>query len=242
MPDRSEEESLEAELGLDDESSSSEDVDLDALEAELGLDDSSAAAEDGTDDVGLDRDPSEEYADLLGDAPSADGSSTADRSSSGRGDVTGDADDVVDADGSPTDTATADASATANGGLRARLGALFSPRWFLATAISIVVLAGLGRTFVPIVGGPAGLAGGALLAGFASSEGRYLEIAVAGALVGAVGAFAGGVSLAFAAGATTRLLAVGGVGGLVLSLLGAYFGNDLRAALFGGDEWTESEP
>lgn len=148
-------------------------------------------------------------------------------------------------DGSPAAGGTAsDAAATAaNSGSRfAWLGSYFSLRVFLAALVATTFLGGVGRFFVPLIGGVAGLAAGAFLVALASGDGRYLEAGLAGALVGAIGTLAGGLSVAFATGAATRLLAVGGVGGLVLALLGAYFGNDLRAGLVGGSEdWSEEE-
>lgn len=273
MPDRSEEDTLEDLEALDDEPSesggSSTDADLEDLEAELGI-----GGADGEDsgDVGLDRDPSDEYADLLGDAPAESSSGAAEGSGTPGADEddggflaglfggsesaaddstatdreaavdTGDLLDDVDAGPSPDADEASTTESQSTGSLRSRLTGFFSLRAFLGAALAVVVLGGVGRTFVPIVGGPVGMAVAAFLVGLLSGERRYLEVAVAGALVGALGAFASGLSVAFAAGATTRLLAAGGVGGLAVSLIGAYFGNDLRAGLVGGDEdYSERE-
>lgn len=233
---------------------------------DLGTGRDDPAGDDATGSVGLDRDPSEQYADLLDGDAAAGSDASADRGASagvepdagsgsdgagGRSDdggllsgLLGDGDDpAAEAPESAGDAAARDSDAGA-GGLRARLASYFSPRAFLAAALLATVLAGVGRVFVPLplVGGAAGVWLATFLVGLASGRGRYLECAVAGALVGALGAVAAGVSVAIAAGATERLLLVGGVGGLLAAVVGHYFGSDLRAGLVGGADWSEPEP
>lgn len=259
-------EELEAELGMDDAGGATDagGSSHDATGGEdLGLEeDPSSQYGDLLDDAPAERGGSTDRGDATADdsggflsglfgGSDADESARADETADTANATSGTGSDVLDdldvagvdgTDATASDAATPDAASTESSSRLARLGAYFGPKAFLATAVAMVVLGGLGRTFVPLVGGALGLAAGAFLVGLASGQSRYLETAVAGALVGAVGTFLGGVSVAFAAGATTRLLAVGGVGGLVLALLGTYFGNDLRAGLVGGgDDWSEEQ-
>ncbi|GAB6880425.1 hypothetical protein JCM17823_26990 [Halorubrum gandharaense] len=122
-------------------------------------------------------------------------------------------------------------------------------RWFSAKALLFAVLilgvAVVAGGMVPVVGGTLGSATGvfvgAFLLGLVASTRRYVETGIAGAGFGALSAVSGvlgvgflpiGVSYLQQWGLT--LLAVGGGAGLLLALLGHYFGRDLRDGLTGG--------
>lgn len=279
MGEGSDEATIEEELAeLKGESEGSTDADLAELEAELDAeDDAGGGAGVDADGVGLDSDPSDQYADLLDDAPASGsaGGAGASASESGGGLLGGlpgglfggdEADPKSDAQPGDTPASTPDASAEPTsvegllqddtddatesatddgGGIRARIGRYFSGRWFLGALVAMVLFAGVGRTFVPIVGGPVGLAAGAFLVGLVSGDRRYLETVVAGVALGALAAVAGSVTIAFATGTLLRVAAIGAGGGLVVSLVGYYFGRDLRGGLVGGgssSDWEEDLP
>lgn len=253
MGNGSEEQTVEEELAaLEEQTDDSTDADLAALEAEL--DDEGALGEG---DVGLDTDPSDQYAELLDDTSARGGGGAggragpdADTDDSG-GSLLGGrfgraGDDTADSS-APPDTATSvddllgdrTGNSEATGGdksrgLRARAARYVSLRWFLGALVAMVLFAGVGRTFVPLVGGPLGLATGAFLVGLVSAGRRYLEILVAGVVLGGLATLAGSATVAFATGSVLRITAVGAGGGLVVSLVGAYFGRDLRGGLVGG--------
>ena len=188
--------------------------------------------------------------DLLNDGP---GEATT---GGGRGDAPGGSDDPladedlgVDMDaltGEPdASRGAADATAETGGpGLLSRvrpsgvpnpLAALPSGRSVLLT-FGVVILSVLLASSVPllgIVGAPLGVFAGAFALGLASGTRRYLEFALAGALVSGLGAFQGSlfrVAVLSDAGFAPVFAIAGGIG-LVIALLGHYFGRDLRNGL-----------
>lgn len=271
MGEGSDEATIEEELAeLKGESEGTTDADLAELEAELDAEDGLGGT--GGEDlsgVGLDSDPSEEYADLLDDQPATAAGGTADRTGDSGADDSGGilgglfggggsreeagatpeqsgstpdraaraadqyADLLGDSPGQAAD-APADGDTETRGSLGTRLARYFSPTWFLGSAVAMLVLGGIGSTFVPLVGGPLGLAAGALVVGLVADERKYAETAVAGVVLGALASVSGAVTIAFATGAILRIAAVGAAGGLVAAVVGTYFGRDLRGALVGG--------
>ena len=173
------------------------------------------------------------------------------------GDPMDDLDDLLDddlAEGEPTgssDRAGTDAApsessgpATAASGDGGRLGA--SGRWFSAKAFALSLVAVAVGVFVggaiPLIGGTIGSAGGVFLAAFliglALSARRYVETGIAGGAAGALVAVTNVLGVGFLPIGIDYiqqwglpLLAVGGGLGLVVALLGHYFGRDLRAGL-----------
>lgn len=140
-----------------------------------------------------------------------------------------------------------DAEAGSDGVVRSRVPSLesvFSPRTFLTRAVLLLVGA-FGAGFLPFVGGvlavALGVFGMAFLIGAVAGDGRYIETATAGGLLGGALALMQSFSIAIASGGGARLASVGIGVGLVASLLGLYFGRDLRAGLTkdlggGGDD------
>lgn len=144
-----------------------------------------------------------------------------------------------------------DADASTSGGdggglfdsLVPSLESIFSPRTFLLRAVLLLVGA-FGAGFLPFVGGvlavALGVFGVAFLIGLVASEGQYLETVTAGGLMGGALALVSSFSIAIASGGTSRVASVGIGVGLVASLLGLYFGRDLRNGLTqdigGGDD------
>jgi len=129
-------------------------------------------------------------------------------------------------------------------GVRRRVGRLFSLRAFLL-ALGVVVagvvaggaLGGL-VPFMGTVGRVVGVFAATFLLGLARSRRQYLEVGVAGAAVAAVLAVTQVFSGVFLPIGVEWLqqygLALGAIGagsGAVASLLGYYFGRDLRAGL-----------
>ncbi|PSP87700.1 hypothetical protein BRC78_06460, partial [Halobacteriales archaeon QH_8_68_33] len=100
----------------------------------------------------------------------------------------------------------------------------------------VVILSVLLASSVPllgIVGAPLGVFAGAFALGLASGTRRYVEFALAGALVSGLGAFQGSlfrVAILSDAGFAPVFAIAGGIG-LVIALLGHYFGRDLRNGL-----------
>jgi len=95
---------------------------------------------------------------------------------------------------------------------------------------------------IPLIGGTIGTAGGVFLAAFllglVVSTRRYVETGIAGAAAGATSAVTSVLGVGFLPIGIDYLsqwglplVAVGGGVGLVLALLGHYFGRDLRAGL-----------
>ncbi len=114
---------------------------------------------------------------------------------------------------------------------RLSLGRYFSPKAFLA--LVLVVGAGLlaGATVLPIAGRVIGMFAVTFLVGLVSSKRRYLEVSAAGVSVGVVSALLTHAVLIAAADSAGALVAVGGAVGLLASVVGYYFGRDLRDGL-----------
>ena len=115
-----------------------------------------------------------------------------------------------------------------------RLGGYFSIRTFLVLLVGLAVFSGIGRSIVPIVSGLGSLLGafaGAFLVGLISSKRRYAETGLAAALLGAFSAIPGFVTFGLGLQSVAMIAAVGGGIGLVVALLGVYFGRDLRDGL-----------
>ncbi|WP_435075702.1 hypothetical protein [Halorubrum sp. HHNYT27] len=174
-----------------------------------------------------DGDPMDDLDDLLDDDLAEDGTSA---SSTEAG-----------ADTAGVDTSGATAGMDAETG---RVGA--SGRWFSAKAFALSLVAVAVGVFVggaiPLVGGTIGAAAGVFLAAFlvglVFSARRYAETGLAGAAAGATVAVTNVLGVGFLPIGIDYLqqwglplLAVGGGLGLVVALLGHYFGRDLRAGL-----------
>jgi len=114
------------------------------------------------------------------------------------------------------------------------LSGYFSPKAFLGALVGLAILAAVGRSVVPIVSGLGGLLGafaGAFLVGLISSKRRYAETGTAGALLGAISAIPGFIAFGLGIQSVATIAAIGGAVGLVVALLGVYFGRDLRDGL-----------
>jgi len=122
------------------------------------------------------------------------------------------------------------------GGLRHRLGGLFSLRPFLLALVLAIVGLVVGGS-VPVVGMIGrflGIALAGFVLAFVTSGRRYVEVALAGALSAGVGVVLSAVEMAFlplVADYGLRIAGVGTTAGLIAALLGYYFGRDLRAGL-----------
>lgn len=141
------------------------------------------------------------------------------------------ADDArLDATENPTDETTGDSSRLPGLPSVPAVGDYFSPKAFLT--LVLVTAAGLfaGATVLPFGGRIAGLFVAAFAVGLFASRRRYLEVTAAGTTVGGVSALLGNAVLA-AAGSFGSVVAVGVVAGLVATLVGYYFGRDLRDGL-----------
>jgi len=154
----------------------------------------------------------------------------------------GEGDSAVESDGPATaEPSVANAGSAGDAG---RIGV--SGRWFSGKAFALALLAvGVGvfaGSLIPLIGGTVGTAGGVLVAAFlfglAASTRRYAETGVAGAAAGAVSAVTSVLGVGFLPIGIDYLsqwglplVAVGGGVGLLLALLGHYFGRDLRAGL-----------
>ena len=137
--------------------------------------------------------------------------------------------------------AAAAADTEPSGGLRSRLPSPSLPSLGvpgfslggLALSLVVCVAAFLAAGVVVPLGGVAGLVGvfgAAFLLGLLG-RGRYLELAVAGAGTAAVGALLDQLLLAAAADIAAPLTAIGATAGLLVAVIGCYFGRDLRAGL-----------
>ncbi|ELY47627.1 hypothetical protein [Natronorubrum sulfidifaciens] len=131
-----------------------------------------------------------------------------------------------------THASTAADDSTRRVGLRSWLAAdsYFSPKAFLAFVLLLGTGLLAGGTTIPIAGRIIGILGVAFAIGLLTSKRRYLELTAAGTSVGAVSAVASNAFLA-AAGSFQTVVAVGVAVGLVASLVGYYFGRDLRTGL-----------
>jgi MFS family permease len=121
--------------------------------------------------------------------------------------------------------------------VRGRLAGLFSVRTFLlALVLSVVaVVAGGAVPLVGFVGRLVGLFVVAFAIGLLANERRYVEVGLAGALASGLGFVVGTLTSAFFPFAVSLLseygVAIAGVGagvGALASLIGHYFGRDLR--------------
>ncbi|MFW6317692.1 MAG: hypothetical protein ACOC06_04400 [Halorubrum sp.] len=121
-----------------------------------------------------------------------------------------------------------------------------SGRWFSAKAFGLALVTVAVGVFagglIPLIGGTIGTAGGvfvaAFLLGLVLSSRRYVETGIAGGAAGAASAVTSVLGVGFLPIGIDYLsqwglplVAVGGGVGLVLALLGHYFGRDLRAGL-----------
>jgi hypothetical protein len=128
--------------------------------------------------------------------------------------------------------------ATASSGLRDRLPSVrvFSIRTFLvALALAVVglVVGGL-VPVVGIVGRFVGLFVAAFAVGLLSARRSYLEVALAGALAAGLGFLLSALGTALVpivADYGVEIAGVGAATGLLVSVVGHYFGRDLRAGL-----------
>ncbi|MWV41373.1 DUF456 domain-containing protein [Natrialba sp. INN-245] len=112
------------------------------------------------------------------------------------------------------------------------LGEYFSPKAFLAVLALVSVGLFAGGTLLPIgaLGRFVGLVAVTFLFGLLTSKRRYLELSVAGTAAGGLTTVLFDLPLAIA-GSGRTLLAAGAAAGLVVSVLGYYFGRDLRDGL-----------
>lgn len=112
-------------------------------------------------------------------------------------------------------------------------GDLFSPRAFLALVLLLGVALLAGNAVVPLfgIGGPIAALVVAFLVGLVTSKRRYLEVSSAGGVAGAVASLLS-LDLVVALAVSIEMpLLIGAVAGLVASVVGYYFGRDLRAGL-----------
>ncbi|WP_029601463.1 hypothetical protein [Natronobacterium lacisalsi] len=109
-------------------------------------------------------------------------------------------------------------------------GDLFSPKAFLALVLLIGTGLLAGGTVIPVAGRLIGMFAVAFLVGLLASKRRYLEMAAAGVLSSGLVTLVTDPLLAVA-GNTQILLAVGATAGLATTVIGYYFGRDLRAGL-----------
>ncbi|MFB6105335.1 MAG: hypothetical protein ABEJ70_00030 [Halobacteriaceae archaeon] len=122
----------------------------------------------------------------------------------------------------------------ATGGVRGRVRRLFSPRAFLLALVACGVGVVVGSALpIPLLGGLGALLG-VFAAGFVLGLGRqprYAEVAVAGALAAGAALLTDFLVLSLVGGFGGQLALVGAGAGLVVGVLGHYFGRDLRSGL-----------
>ncbi len=179
-----------------------------------------------------DADPLDDLDDLLDDDLASGGGDTA----SG-----GAAETAADPGETTTGPTTTDGGGSADGG---RIGV--DGRWFSLKSLAIALVAvGIGVFVggsIPLIGGTIGSVGGVLLGAFlvglAFSSRSYAETGVAGTAAGAMTAVTSvlgvgflPIGLDYLSEWGLPLLAVGGGVGLLVALVGHYFGRDLRAGL-----------
>ncbi len=166
---------------------------------------------------------------LLSDAGLESGgdesSASADRLSDTSADLSAESTHEMPSDDTKTDSSRLE-------GVRSWLSAdsYFSPRAFFAFVLLIGAGLLAGGMAIPIAGRIIGILGVAFAVGLLTSRRRYLELTAAGTTVGGVSAVASNAFLA-AAGSFETVVAVGVAVGLVASLVGYYFGRDLRNGL-----------
>lgn len=116
---------------------------------------------------------------------------------------------------------------------RLSLERYFSPKAYLVLVLAMGASFLAGATVSPIAGRMVGMVGmfaAAFAVGVIASKRRYLEMTAAGASVGGVAAILNHAVLA-AVGSGQRLVAVGATVGLLATVVGYYFGRDLRDGL-----------
>lgn len=113
-----------------------------------------------------------------------------------------------------------------------RLRDVVSLRWLLLGGALLVGPAVIVSSVVPVVGGPVGVFVGAFTVGALGVARGYVLAGGVGVLLGVLAA-AVDPRLLYLAESTrlVQLAVVGAVGGLLISLLGVYFGRDLRSGL-----------
>jgi hypothetical protein len=132
----------------------------------------------------------------------------------------------------------AETSAARTSGLRGRLPSVdvFSVRTFvvaLALAVGGLVVGGLVPIF-GLVGRFLGLFLAAFVVGLVSTRRSYLEVSLAGTLAAGLGfllSSLGTVFVPFVVDYGVEIAGVGAATGLLVSVVGHYFGRDLRAGL-----------
>ncbi len=137
--------------------------------------------------------------------------------------------DSLDMDFDASET-TGNHSADSTGRFDIGMPSFASVRGLLLTLAALGLPAAVGSAVVPVIGGPVGIVAGSFLLGVLS-ETRYRSVGVAGLFLGAIGALVGNATLALVADASLQLAAIGAVAGGLISLVGLYFGRDLRAGL-----------
>lgn len=184
------------------ESQQTEDLDVDAgdvdIDGDIGL--------DGVSDVGLDE-----------------------STEAGLGESVDDAGLAGDSGGRASQQSTESSDGILSSLYGRTLGRVLSTR---GLGISLVVTLAFSLLFglIPLLGllgKLLGIGAAGFVYGLVGSENRYLETGLAGGLVGGLSAFLGNL-LVVSMGSTTRLLAIGVLGGLVVALIGHYFGRDMR--------------
>lgn len=200
-----------------------------------GLDDVGGSG-DLEGDVGLDRDPSEQYGDLVDDGDDGGGllggiGSDSDTPSAGESGAEAEDEGFLSGFFGSDDL---DSSEADDGD--SRLGGFFSGRAFLAILVGCTVLAGLGATLVPfvgpLVGAPAGLFVGTFLAGLIGSKRRYLEAGLTGSALGLAVVVGDALPRIVTDNASPTVAIATMIGlGLAVAVLGLYFGRDLRAGV-----------
>lgn len=115
----------------------------------------------------------------------------------------------------------------------ARTGRLFAVRSFLLALVVIGIATLVAGALIPLgsVGGLIGTAAGSFGYGLVASRSRYAEAGLAGGLVLGVATLADYLVFSVFAGVGLALPLAGGAVGLVVALLGHYFGRDLRDGL-----------
>lgn len=144
----------------------------------------------------------------------------------------------------PEESEDSDESGGRLAGLRRRFARIFSPRAFLLASLFVVVglvAGGFLGGFLPLLGTVGRLVGvfaAMFVFGLVRSRRQYLEVALAGAVVAVLVVVSSTLDGAFLPVGVSLLqeygIAIAGVGagsGATTSLLGYYFGRDLRAGL-----------